>query len=239
MISPPTIEVQRDFWNGWNANNREKRVSETSIRQRETVLAWLDALGNDDLDIIDIGCGTGWLCKSMTQFGRVTGTDLADEVLSRARVAAPEVQFIAGDFFDLALPEGEFDVVVSLEVLSHVADQSAFVRRTWDLLRPGGHLMLATQNRWVLERSNVAPPSPGQLRHWLYRHELRALVEPLFKIRVLSSLTPVGHGGILRLVNAPKLNLLLSPIIGARRLERAKEALGLGFTLVLLAQKPS
>ena len=56
-----------------------------------------------------------------------------------------------------------FDVIVSLEVLAHVDDKRAFVSRMASLLRPGGMLMLATQNRPVLERcKHIVPKAEGQ-----------------------------------------------------------------------------
>ena len=53
--------------------------------------------------IIDIGCGTGWVCDRLTEFADVTGTDLADDVLSRSQQKYPNVKFIAGDFSSLDL----------------------------------------------------------------------------------------------------------------------------------------
>ena len=55
---------------------------------------------------------------------------------------------------------GQFDVAVSLEVLSHVADTQAFIDKIASLLKPGGYLMLATQNRSVLERYCAAGARP-------------------------------------------------------------------------------
>ena len=146
------IETQQDFWNEWNSSTREGWVGEVSKRQARDVVTWLERLGRDDLDILDVGCGAGWLEPQLLRFGRVTATDLADEVIQRAAERHPDARFLAGNVMTLDLePEG-FDVIVSLEVLAHVDDQPAFVSRIASLLRPEGMLMLATQNRSVLER---------------------------------------------------------------------------------------
>ena len=81
------------------------------------------------MDIIDVGFGAGWFCPQLTHFGRVTGTDLSDEVLARAKRRVPDVNFVPGDFMDLDFGANSFDVIVALEVLSHVADQRAFIRK--------------------------------------------------------------------------------------------------------------
>src|SRR5690606_17852896 len=113
------------------------------------------------------------------RYGAVTATDLSDEVLSRAALRWPQARFIAVDFMALDLGESRFDVIVTLEVLSHVRDQKGFIRKLASHLRPGGHLMLATQNRLVLENYNaVPPPAPGKLRRWVDKHELVDLLAP-------------------------------------------------------------
>jgi 2-polyprenyl-3-methyl-5-hydroxy-6-metoxy-1,4-benzoquinol methylase len=249
--------LQRSFWNDWNVSHREESIDRVSARQAEVVHAWLEKLGQRDLNIVEVGCGTGWFCSTAARFGRVTATDLSDEALARAQHRMPDVTFIAGDFLDLDLGRERFDVVVTLEVLSHVADQEAFTSKLASHLRPGGYLMMATQNRFVLQYLNrIPPPAPGQLRKWVSTAELRALLEPEFEILELFSLSPR--------VARRTMGLLRSKLIGGpprygvdrtalwrpnRRapsgsMARAKqwmvaqlEAIGLGWTLMALARK--
>jgi 2-polyprenyl-3-methyl-5-hydroxy-6-metoxy-1,4-benzoquinol methylase len=169
----------------------------------------------------------------------VTATDLSDEVLARAQQRSPEVTFVAGDFMDLDLGTKRFDVLIGLEVLSHLADQAAFVTKLASHLKPGGYLMLATQNRFVLQRFNaIPPPAPGQLRRWVYRHELRQLLDPEFEVCELFSVSPKANKGFMRLVYSHKLNWPVRAIFG-NRIERLKEAMGLGWTLMVRAQRKS
>lgn len=231
------IDTQRSFWNEWNTAHRERVVGPVSQRQAAVILAWMQELGRRDLDIIDIGCGTGWLCEQLLPFGRVTGTDLANEVVERARARVPTARFLAGDFMALDLAPSSVDVVTTLEVLTHIYDQPAFVRKIAGILRPGGLLMMATQNRFVLERNDIAPAKPGQLRHWVNRRELRTLLDPCFAIDELFSVTPAGHRGILRILNSVKLNQIAASVFGAARVTAAKEAMGLGWTLMALARR--
>ncbi len=231
------IELQRTYWNAWNASHREQRLSEVSLDQQEIVLGWLSALARTDLDILEVGCGAGWLCPALKQFGRVTATDLSDEVLARARARVPGVRFIAGDFTDLEF-ENQFDVIVTLEVLSHVADHGAFIARLSALLRPGGFLMLATQNRPVLEKFNtVAPQQPGHLRRWFDRDELKALLSPHFALLEIATLTPVANKGPMRLLAGRQAKRLVRAIAG-RGPEKALARAGFGWTLAVLARKP-
>lgn len=233
----PPMELQRGFWNRWNASTREIVVGDSSLRQKEVLLRWVDKLNRTDLNIIDAGCGAGWLCEQLRKYGDVTGVDLADEVLERAKQRAPEVTFIAGDLMTIDLGSNRFDLTISLEVLSHVADQPAFIAKLAEITAPGGRLILATQNKPILKRNlDIEPVKPGQLRRWVDSGELRRLLRPHFKISKLRSLTPKGRGGILRFVNSRRLNAILRVLTG-NRAEKIKERLGLGFSLIVLAEK--
>lgn len=232
----PTAEAQASFWNSWNTCRQEVQ-GEESHRQRQEVCRWLEELGRDDLKILEVGCGTGWLLPSLTPFGEVTATDIADESVELARQRHPEVSFLTGDIATIDLDPGAFDVVVALEVLSHVEDQQAFVDLVSTFLRPGGRLMIATQNRPVLQRYNeIPPPSPGQLRRWVDAAELRELVEPACRVLELFSVAPVANRGLMRVVNSRKVNAPVRAVLGDR-VDRLKERWGLGATLMCLAER--
>lgn len=234
------LPAQVAFWNRWNAETREDSVNAVSLEQADVVTHWLEQSGRKDLDIIEVGCGSGWLCESLTRFGRVTGTDLSNEVLERASTRSPSVKFVAGDFMELNFPREAFDVVVSLEVLSHVADQPAFVSKIASLLRDDGRLMLATQNRPQLERNDIPRPLPGQIRRWVDRFELARLLDPEFKVEQLFSITPKCNRGILRVVNSQKLGSLLTGLgLNTARtvLKLFQESRWLGWTLMCLGKK--
>lgn len=230
------------FWNQWNTETREQNIERVSLDQRDAVCAWLDEIGRHDLEILEVGCGAGWLCQSLTAYGSVTGTDLSHQCLERASQRLPSVRFVAGDFMALKFDEARYDVIVSLEVLSHVADQKAFIAQMASLLKPGGYLMLATQNRPQLERNAIAAPKPGQIRHWVDRYQLSDLLSPDFRIRSMFSLTPKCNRGVLRALNAGKVHTTLNKLgLGAvsRAITRGQERLWFGWTLMCLAQTPA
>lgn len=227
-------------WEKWNTDvaRGTARTAAVNIRQARRLDERMASLGRHDLDIVDVGCGNGWICERLTPYGRVTGTDLVDEALQAARSRLPNVTFISGDLFTVPLPEASFDVVVSLEVMSHVADQQAFLKRLAALLRPGGRAFLATQNRSVLERWSVVPgPQPGQIRRWVDAKQLRALMASDFYDVQVESIHPVGDQGLLRITNSHKLNRLACMFVSPARIERAKEAAMLGHTLLAWARR--
>jgi 2-polyprenyl-3-methyl-5-hydroxy-6-metoxy-1,4-benzoquinol methylase len=224
---PETDQSQREFWNRWNAEARELVRGDMSLDQATTVEQWMG--DRRDLKILDAGCGTGWLCERLVPFGTVVGTDLADDVVNRARERVPEATFVAGDIMSVDVG-GDFDVIVSLEVLSHVADQPAFLSRLHSLLTVGGRLLIATQNRPVLERFNrIPPPGPGQLRRWVDRRELRGLLEGAgFVVDEMRLRTPKSDHGPMRVVAKTGRVLRCSGLL---------ERLGFGWTIMARATR--
>jgi len=242
--SAPPLEVQRAFWNEWDTKYRERSLEDLepdSIRRGRLALRWTETLKlGSGATILEVGCANGWLCEHLVTFGAVTGTDIADEVIARAQTRHPNIRFLAGDFSTLVLPAASFDVVVCLETLGCVANQPAFLAHIADLLKPGGHLILTTQNRFVYERyDGVAPQNPGQLRHWLFWSELRRLLRPRYRILRHTTVAPASQRGMLRVVTSRKLDRILGPVIGAEHLDRVRETLGFGRSLAVLARRES
>jgi 2-polyprenyl-3-methyl-5-hydroxy-6-metoxy-1,4-benzoquinol methylase len=120
--------TEQAFWNRWNASTREQQLDEVSLDQADFAKTWTSTGQGTDLNIIEVGFGAGWMTPILAPFGQVTATDLSDEVLGRAAARWPEVKFVAGDFMALDFEEHCHDVVVTFEVLSHVADQPALCR---------------------------------------------------------------------------------------------------------------
>jgi SAM-dependent methyltransferase len=238
----PGEAAQQRFWNEWNAKHRgtgyDPNIDLPTMRRRDTVLQWIRQLRLNEPRILDLGCATGWLSGQLQEFGEVVGTDIADASINEARRRYPNIRFECEDFTNSKQAGGEFDIVVSLETLSHVVDQRAFVKRIQDVLKPRGYLILTTQNRTVFERrEDVTPLSVGQIRHWVSPGEVRQLLGKGFVIRRFTTLLPEGHLGFLRLVNSIRLNRLLERFVSRELIGWTKERLGLGQTIAVLAQR--
>lgn len=236
-------EVSRRYWNDWNATWREgshldQSLDQGTCRRYELILDWAASLRLDHPRILEVACGAGWLAERLRAFGSVVGTDLADEIIARARRRYPQVTFVAADFYTVDLPRNDFDLLVSVESVAHVPDQPRFVARMAEMLKPGGYLILGVQNRFVLERwSERRSGTLSPIHRWLTRRELKALVAPWFDTMRLVTLGPTGDLGVLRLVNSYRVNAILSPLLSSRRLQALKERLGFGQHLALLARR--
>lgn len=109
--------------------------------------------GLSGLKVLDVGCGGGLLSEGMARRGaHVTGIDLGETALSVARMhlleSGLEVDYRLSSAEALAeeMP-GHFDLVTCMEMLEHVPDPGSVIQACSRLLKPGGHLCVATLNR--------------------------------------------------------------------------------------------
>jgi SAM-dependent methyltransferase len=217
---------QRKFWNAWDTQHLQT-VGEETRRRGDGCL--ISSLSLERPRILEIGCGNGWLAERLLSFGPVTGVDIADEAIQEARRRVSSAEFHSGNILEMVLPHNSFDVVVTLETFSHVADRPKLIEVIANLLRDRGYLILTTQNRSIYMRnSRIAPPAEGQLRR---------LLSGRFECLRSGILEPGGNRGLLRVVNSVEVTSFLSRIFSKERVVRAKERLGLGQTLVMLARK--
>ena len=236
-MEPSPGEIQH--WDTWNAQFRQPETIEDvpSKRRMLEVLAWLTKLNIHEASLLEVGCGTGWLSFNLTEFGRVTAIDLGKEIIESAKRRNPQIDFRSGDVHTMDLPLQSFDVIVTLETFSHVPDQPAFVQRLSSLLKPGGLLLLTTQNKSVFERRDGVKPNVGYIRNWVTMKTLKRMVERYFLIQQATTLEPEGRRGLLRVINSHSINHYCGLVLGAPRVKRLKETAGFGQTLFVVARK--
>ena len=88
------------------------------------------------LQILDYGCGTGSLTRSLAAFGDVTGVDLYPEAVAFCRKRGLENVRQIDSPQDL--PDSTYDLVGCFDVLEHVEDDLALLRELGRILKPGG-----------------------------------------------------------------------------------------------------
>ncbi len=239
----PTLGNQRRFWDRhWQNWEGRKTINEWSLKRNGAILAFLRSLSLDHPTILDLGCGPGWFTESLAHFGKVTAIDLSEEAITRARSQFPHITFVPGNLFEIPLPAGHFDVVTSQEVISHVEFQVEYLDRAAYVLKPGGYLILSTDNQFVMDRSadvGWAPQPPEHIERYLDMKGLKRLLRSHFRVLRSTTILPMGQGGILRLINSYKVNTALEFLIPRQYLTALKERAGFGYKLIVLAQKRS
>ncbi len=157
----------------------------------------------DGLRLLDIGCGGGLLSEPMARLGAtVVGADAAEGNLPVARIHAEQsgldIDYRHTTAEAMAAAGEQFDVVLNMEVVEHVADPLGFLTASQQLLKPGGLLICSTINRNPKSYAMAIFGAEVVMR-WLPRgtHEWNKFITPdeLFDLLRQSGLDPVDRKG--------------------------------------------
>jgi SAM-dependent methyltransferase len=120
------------------------------IRRRleaRRALAWCRGLPAD-ARILDVGCGDGFHLRILRDFGRgswqLEGVEPDARAAAAARAAGLTVH--RGTIQEVELPPAHYDLVLLIATIEHVEDPASVLRAVRNLLRPGGRVVMVTDN---------------------------------------------------------------------------------------------
>jgi 2-polyprenyl-3-methyl-5-hydroxy-6-metoxy-1,4-benzoquinol methylase len=241
---------ERSWWDLWNTSYRaEDNKDETS----DELFAHTSAIINhithtDGGDVLEVACGTGTLSRLLS-FSSYHGLDISAAAIEIAHQKSEQLERPTGtsrptyetaDFHDWPLPSKSFDVVVCVDAISCFRDTPFVLQKIAQTLRIGGELVLTTINPFVyrrIKRTQWTTLENGPVGRWLSRRELHTLIKSAgLTIERSYSIMPRGNCGILKLINARRVDQAFGPG-GAAVLRRLKEKAGLGQYRILVARK--
>jgi len=143
-------------------------------------------------EVLEIGCGYGFALRSYAPVvKRIVGVDINPDLVEITRLKTTEwglanVEVLCQAAQRLDFPPASFDVIFSNDVWEHLHPDDAreVARRAFVILRPGGHLIVATVNwrsgphdvsRYWLPRG--APAAGNHLCEWGYKELDDQLIE--------------------------------------------------------------
>lgn len=174
------------------------------LARRRILLAVLErAVPRTGIEIADVGCGTGGMAAPLSRFGRVTAVDEASEAREYCRRRGLDRVLSIAEW---DAETSAYDLLTAFDVVEHVEDDLALLKRLHARLKPGGTLVVTVPAYRFLW-------SPfDEMNHHYRRYsrgELRRRLESAgFRVR-----------------RATYFNTLLFPVIAIVRL--AERALGL------------
>jgi len=155
------------------------------------------------LRILDIGCGGGLLAEPMARLGaEVVGADAAERNIPVARIHAEQsgldIDYRHTTAEAMAAAGEQFDVVLNMEVVEHVADPLAYLTACKTLLKPGGLMICSTINRNPKSFA-LAIVGAEHVMRWLPKgtHDWSKFITPdeLYELLRQAGLAPVDRKG--------------------------------------------
>ena len=148
--------VWLDTWgehmhHGYYGDNLDKDHQQAQLDLVEELLRWGGVEQADQ--ILDAGCGVDGSARLLAQklgARRVLGCTLSSVQAERAARYNKQaglqdrVTIVARDMMTLGKADGPFDLIWSLESAEHIADKAGLLSMFYELLEPGGRLLLAT-----------------------------------------------------------------------------------------------
>ncbi len=125
--------------------------------------------------ILDLATGTGWGSRIIAQRFpgvRITGADIADQMLDHARMAARkqelDIEYLHADAEKLPFADGAFDAVISTFGVMFTGKPEAAAAELARVVRKGGRVVLSTWKHdsnvfhlfGVMKKFMPAPPQP-------------------------------------------------------------------------------
>ena len=104
------------------------------------------------LTLLDVGCGGGLLSEPMARLGaQVTAIDASEKNINIASLHAKksglDITYMPITTETLVKQHAQFDIVLNMEVVEHVADIALYMQEVCALVKPSGLLFNATLNR--------------------------------------------------------------------------------------------
>lgn len=141
----------------------------------------------EGLKFADIGCGGGLLAVPMHRLGaHVTAIDASEKNIHIANAHANKlglsIDYQSQTVEDMLKDQANhaaFDVVMAMEIVEHVHDPYSFIGNCSKLVKPGGHLFVATLNR-TIKSYLMAIIGAEYVMRWLPKgtHEWKKFLHP-------------------------------------------------------------
>ena len=216
-------ELYDQTWRkGLEAGKEERGNLQTNLE----FLTETELLKQND-KILEIGCGIGSVVFELSRQGYdIAGTDISREAIAYGLKKYGDIKLQVQPAEILQFADQTFDIVLSFDLFEHIAQLDRHISEVLRVLRPGGHYLFQTPNKYTniifetlatrslrWRRHHPSLHSPRQLKRRLARHGLEVR---FVKMNTMNEFTlnklkkrfgPISH--ILKYINFRHLPLIL------------------------------
>jgi SAM-dependent methyltransferase len=142
----PQQQLREEF-NRWADSGKGESMENDHWPITRPVLEQMQIASDDNL--LDVGCGAGWLSRILAQRaseGRVVGMDISDEMIHHARRSSVDfanLVFVVGEVNEIPWEANFFQKAISVESSYYWPDPAKGIREIFRVLAEGG-------SAWIL-----------------------------------------------------------------------------------------
>ncbi len=142
MTQPEQSETLREEFNRWAEAGRGEGMELDHWPITRPALEMM-RLARDE-NLLDVGCGAGWLSRALARAvpgGRVVGMDISDEMIRHARAASVDFEnlvFVVGQVGEIPWESNFFTRAISVESSYYWPDPAKGLREIYRVLAEGG-----------------------------------------------------------------------------------------------------
>ena len=146
-------EPQQTFFDKW----RDRSIAKAYRKHTKIELA--------QSDVLDVGCGYGWLLDAFQGARTLSGVDIAHHAVEQATKRKPERFFKQGNLQEPIPFNHTFDLILVINVIEHLTQPEAGIESISKSTKPGGiviiHLPTITNwfTKWVYSKTYESDPT--------------------------------------------------------------------------------
>lgn len=191
-IYPSTYYAFEDEGNNFSVLGKVKHVLEKRFFHR-----LLSGVPGEQLSVLDIGGGSGWLLETVKAAeSRIAKTAIVDPGLSSKLLAEKRGHIFYGERIEDFKANEQFDFILLLNLIEHVADPELVMRKLQSLVKPNGLILVKTPNIDTIDLYLFKNHNWGGLhcpRHWvLFNKESLTALANQCELEVASAIYTQG-----------------------------------------------
>jgi 2-polyprenyl-3-methyl-5-hydroxy-6-metoxy-1,4-benzoquinol methylase len=152
MLQDRLGEIYPDNYYSFGAQKKNLVVAVKQWLDARSLKAVLRAIPGDDLKVLDIGGGSGWLASLVRELDpRISVTQVVDlDETARSLAEQSGHRYFCGRIEDFDTEE-RYDLILMLNLIEHVANPRGVLAKAKQLLTPNGRLYIKTPNFRALD----------------------------------------------------------------------------------------
>lgn len=185
--------IYGNYYDKYGSKNPAARIlTNNFIKNIKTILKPLDYN-----NLLDIGCGEGYITNEIAALksSSVTGIDLGEEPLKKAKSRYGYIEFIKCSAYRLPFNDNIFDAVATIEILEHLdnpekaLEEIKRVAKKWIIFsvpnKPLWRILNVMSLRYLKDLGNT----PGHINHWTLK-EFAGLIKKHFRVLKIAKPIP-------------------------------------------------